>query len=148
MKKIVLIFALLLNAVVLMAQTDPVIMTINGIPVLRSEFEYSYNKNNTDGVIDKKTVDEYVDLFANYKLKVAAALDAKLDTMTSFKREFVMYRDMQVLPTLVSDAEMLEQALNTYNRTKEQVGTKGFVFPAHIFFRLSTEASQEEQAKV
>ena len=41
---------------------DPVIMTINGKPVQRSEFEYSYNKNNSEGVIDKKTVEEYVDL--------------------------------------------------------------------------------------
>ena len=38
-------------------------MTINGQPVSRSEFEYSYNKNNADGVIDKKSVDEYVDLY-------------------------------------------------------------------------------------
>ena len=49
------------------AQTaDPVIMTIAGKPVLRSEFEYSYNKNNSEGVIDKKTVDEYVPLFVDY----------------------------------------------------------------------------------
>ena len=60
---------------------DPVIMTIAGEPVLRSEFEYSYNKNNTEGVIDKKTIEEYVDLFINYKLKVAAALGEKMDTM-------------------------------------------------------------------
>ena len=65
-------------------QTDPAVMKINGIPVTRSEFEYSYNKNNSEDVIDKKTVDEYVDLFINYKLKVAAALDAKLDTLSSF----------------------------------------------------------------
>lgn len=148
MRKIVFLFVLLLNVVTLMAQSDPVIMTINGVPVTRSEFEYSYNKNNSEGVIDKKTVDEYVDLFVNYKLKVAAALDAQLDTLTSFKREFAMYRDMQVLPTLVSDEEMLEQARDTYNRSKEQIGTKGLIFPAHIFFHLSTEASQEEQAKV
>ena len=42
-------------------QADPVIMTVAGVDVPRSEFEYSYNKNNTDGVIDKKTVEEYVD---------------------------------------------------------------------------------------
>lgn len=29
------------------SSTDPVIMTIAGKPVLRSEFEYSYNKNNS-----------------------------------------------------------------------------------------------------
>lgn len=67
-------------------KTDPVVMKINGEPISRSEFEYSYNKNNSEDVIDKKTVDEYVDLFVNYKLKVAAAIDAKLDTLSSFKK--------------------------------------------------------------
>mgnify|MGYP001783931478 CR=1 FL=1 len=49
---------------------DPVVMRINGKDVSRSEFEYNFNKNNGDNVVDKKTVDEYVDLFVNYKLKV------------------------------------------------------------------------------
>ena len=89
------------------AQTDPVIMTVAGVPVPRSEFEYSYNKNNGADVIDKKTVDEYVDLFINYKLKVAAALEAKYDTLTSFKQEYTMYRDQQVRPTMVTDADEL-----------------------------------------
>ena len=41
-------------AAAVQAQTnDPVIMTVAGVNVPRSEFEYSYNKNNTDGVIDK-----------------------------------------------------------------------------------------------
>ena len=50
----------LLCASAAQAQDDPVIMTVNGVPVTRSEFEYSYNKNNSEGVIDKKTVKEYV----------------------------------------------------------------------------------------
>ena len=70
---------MLLNGGMAFAQaTDPVIMTINGKQVLRSEYEYSYNKNNSEDVIDKKSVDEYVDLFVNYKLKVQAALEAHL----------------------------------------------------------------------
>ena len=56
-----IIFSFLFSPVV--AQNDPVVMTVNGKDVLRSEFEYSYNKNNSEGVIDKKTVEEYVDLF-------------------------------------------------------------------------------------
>ena len=36
------------------SQDDPIVMTVAGVPVPRSEFEYSYNKNNTDGVIDKR----------------------------------------------------------------------------------------------
>ena len=50
---------MLLSSVMAFAQqNDPVIMTINGNPIHRSEFEYSYNKNNTDGVIDKKSINE------------------------------------------------------------------------------------------
>ena len=93
--------------------SDPVIMTVNGQPVSRSEFEYSYNKNNAEGVIDKKNVEEYLDLFINYKLKVAAALDARLDTMKSFRDEFAMYRDQQVRPTMVTDADVLAEARHT-----------------------------------
>ena len=100
---------------------DPIIMTVNGQPVLRSEFEYSYNKNNSEGVIDKKTVDEYVDLFINYKLKVAAALDAKYDTLTSFKNEFAQYRDQQVLPAMVTDDDMLQEAHNIYDNNVKVV---------------------------
>ena len=51
MKKL-LIFALAANCMSALAQSDPVLMTINGKDVTRSEFEYSYNKNNSDGVID------------------------------------------------------------------------------------------------
>ena len=78
------------------AQTDdPIVMTVNGVDVTRSEFEYSYNKNNTDLVVDKKSLDEYVDLFVNYKLKVAAAMDAQLDTTAAFQKEVADYRSQQ-----------------------------------------------------
>ena len=148
MRRITVFAVFFLSAVTLMAQSDPVIMTINGVPISRSEFEYSYNKNNSDGVIDKKTIDEYVDLFVNYKLKVAAALDAHLDTLTSFKQEFAMYRDQQVRPTIVTDADVLSEARRIYDRAKEDIGSKGLILPAHIFLRLSSKATQEEQDKV
>jgi len=93
--------ALLFCAFVAHAQDDPTIMTINGRPVSRSEFEYSYNKNNTDNVVDKKTVAQYVELFVNYKLKVEAALAARLDTTQAFRNEFADYRDQQVRPGTV-----------------------------------------------
>ena len=41
--------AMLLSGSIAFAQNDdPTIMTINGQPVSRSEFEYSYNKNNLE----------------------------------------------------------------------------------------------------
>ncbi|MDE5948539.1 MAG: peptidylprolyl isomerase, partial [Prevotella sp.] len=93
MRRVYLFAAMLMACGTVCAQSDdPTVMTINGQPVTRSEFEYSYNKNNAEGVIDKKTVDEYAELFVNYKLKVAAALDARLDTLFSFRKEFAQYR--------------------------------------------------------
>lgn len=140
--------ALWLAAFAVHAQSDPVVMTVNGVPVTRSEFEYSYNKNNGEGVIDKKTVDEYAELFVNYKLKVAAALDEHLDTLSSFKDEFAMYRDQQVRPTIVTDAEVLDEARKAYDRAKASIGAKGLIRPAHIFFRLSTTATKREEEQV
>lgn len=148
MKKSLLCAALWVAALTVKAQSDPVVMTVNGVDVTRSEFEYSFNKNNADGVIDKKTVEEYADLYAIYKMKVAAAVDARLDTLTSFKNEFAVYRNQQVLPTMTTDAEVLDEARKAYDRAKEQIGTKGLILPAHIFLRLSSKATPEEQKAV
>ena len=140
-----MLFAVLLMSAAANAQTtDPVIMKVNGEPVLKSEFEYSYNKNNSEGVIDKKTVREYVDLFVNYKLKVAAALDAKYDTLQSFKDECAMYRDQQVKPMLVTDEDVEAEARNIYDQTVEQIGPDGLVQTAHILIRADQQAPQEE----
>ena len=140
-----MLFAGLLACASVSAQTDdPVIMIVNGEPVTRSEFEYSFNKNNSEGVIDKKSVEEYVDLFINYKLKVCAAIDAKYDTLQSFKDEFAQYRDQQVRPTFVTDADMEAEARKIYNQTVEQIGPDGLIKTAHILFRANQQASQEE----
>ena len=147
MRKVILFLSLVSCTLVFAQASDPVVMTINGVPVPRSEFEYSYNKNNGADVIDKKTVDEYVDLFINYKLKVAAALEAHYDTLSSFKQEYTMYRDQQVRPTMVTDADVLMEAKKTYERAKEQIGPRGLILPAHILIRVSTKATQAEQNK-
>ena len=141
------LFAALLSQQSLAQSSDPVVMTVAGVDVPRSEFEYSYNKNNGDDVVEKKTVEEYAELYANYKLKVQAALDAKLDTMTSFQQEYAMYRDQQVRPTIVTDAEILATARKMYERTKETIGPRGLVRPAHILLELSTQATTQEQEK-
>lgn len=143
--KLKMLFAGLLACASVSAQTDdPVIMIVNGEPVLRSEFEYSYNKNNSEGVIDKKNVKEYVDLFVNYKLKVCAALDAKYDTLQSFKDEFAQYRDQQVRPAFVTDADIEQEARKIYDQTVEQIGPDGLIQCAHILLRANQQASQEE----
>lgn len=128
------------------AQTsDPVVMTINGQNVTRSEFEYSYNKNNGDEVIEKTTVEQYVPLFVNYKLKVAAALDARLDTLASFKAEFAKYRDQQVRPSIVTSEDVENEARKIYDDRQKMIGDKGLIRPAHILIRLSQKASSAAQ---
>ena len=142
---------MLLTAYVTSAQTidDPVIMRVNGQPVLRSEFEYSFNKNNADGVIDKKSIEEYVDLFVNYKLKVAAALDAHLDTLSSFKKEFAMYRDQQIRPTLITDDDVEAEARKIYTSTQQRIDAGGGLRDlSHILLRLSQKATDAEEKTV
>ena len=128
-----LAFSILGCAAQVSAQDDPVIMTVNGKPVLRSEFAYSYNKNNGEDVIDRKSVEEYVELFANYKRKVEAALDAHLDTMTSYNKEFRQYRDQQVLPTLINDADVEAEAHRLYDEENKRIGPNGLYDVSHIF---------------
>lgn len=130
---------------------DPVVMTINEKPVLRSEFEYSYNKNNTDGVIDKKTVEQYVDLFVNYKLKVEAAEAARIDTAKAFRQEFATYRDQQIRPAMITDADVEAEAMRMYREAQHRVDSMGgLVKPAHILIMMRQKATkqQEEAARL
>jgi len=145
MKKQLILAAWLLSAMTAAAQTsDPIVMKVAGVDVPRSEFEYSYNKNNTDGVIDKKTVKEYVDLFVNYKLKVQAALDARIDTTKAFLTEFAQYRDQQVRPTFVTDDDMLQEAHVVYDETVKNIGPDGLVNASHILIRTPQKATEEQ----
>ncbi len=129
------------------AQTaDPVVMTINGKPVLRSEFEYSYNKNNSETVVDKKNVADYVPLFVNYKLKVLAAEAAGIDTTSAFRKEFLTYRDQQVRPSFINDDDVETEAYRIYKETQTRIDSNGgLVRPAHILVMLKQNATQAEQ---
>lgn len=142
-----LVTLLLLLCCSLYAQkSDPVIMRINGKPVTRAEFEYSYNKNNAEGVIDKKDVADYVPLFINYKLKVEAAKDAKLDTLTSFKNEFATYRDQQIRPSLIDSTDVEALARKIYTDTQQQIdSTGGMVQVAHILVFVPRNATDAQQ---
>lgn len=147
MKSKLLLGAMLLCGTLSFAQNaDPVIMTINGTDVLRSEFEYSYNKNNTADVIDRKTVQEYVGMFINYKLKVEAAKEAGLDTMISFQKEFANYRDQQIKPALVTDQDLEAEARKIYEQTRQRIDNNGgMVQVAHILIAMRQQATPEEE---
>ena len=147
MKKLLFALCAVLMAQAATAQTDdPVVMTINGVDVHRSEFEYSYNKNNTDMVVDKASLDEYVELFVNYKLKVAAAKEARIDTLASFQKEVADYRAQQAEPYLVDSAYIEAEARKTYEATARNIGPEGMFRAAHILIRLPQQATPQEQA--
>lgn len=148
MKKLFSILCAAMAALPMMAQVDdPIVMTINGENVSRSEFEYSYNKNNTDLVVDKASLDEYVELFVNYKLKVAAAKEAQLDTMAAFQKEMADYRAQQAEEYLLDSAFIEREARKTYEITAQNVGPEGQFQAAHILIRLPQQASAAEQAR-
>ena len=128
------------------AQEDPILMRINGEPVTRSEFEYNYNKNNSEGVIDKKDVKEYVDLFVNYKLKVLAALDDHLDTLSSYQKEFRQYRDQQIRPLLVPEGGKEKECRAYYDGMVARLEGKQLLQPAHILIHLKQDATEEQKA--
>ena len=135
-------------ALPMMAQVDdPIVMTINGKDVTRSEFEYSYNKNNTDLVVDKASLDEYVELFVNYKLKVAAAKEAQLDTMAAFQKEVADYRAQQAEEYLLDSAFIEKEARKTYEMTAKNIGPDGLFQASHILIRLPQQASPAEQKR-
>jgi len=80
--------------------SDPVLMTVDGAPVLRSEFEAIYKKNNKEASVSREALDEYLELFTNYKLKVRAAETLGMDTVQKFRNELDGYRKQLARPYL------------------------------------------------
>lgn len=146
MKKIFASFALVVTALVASAQEDPIVMRIGGVPVTRSEFEYNYNKNNSEGVIDKKNIEEYAELFVNYKLKVLSALDNRLDTLSSYQKEFRTYRDQLIRPLLVPEGAKEKECKAYYDGMLARLEGKQLLQPAHILIRLAQDATEAQQA--
>lgn len=134
MKKLFFLISLLLGGMAAQAQqADPVLMTVNGKDVTRGEFEYAYNKNQgDDGAVEDVPLNKYVDMFINYKLKVAEAERQHLDTLTSYNEEFRTYRDMQLTPALVDEVYIDSVARSVYQRTVDMLDGRELLHPAHI----------------
>jgi len=117
---------------------DPVIMIINGKDIKKSEFEYIYKKNNNEQVIDQKTLQEYVELFKNFKLKVAEAESQGIDTTQAFRKELNEYRSQLAKPYL-SDMPVNEELVKQmYDRSKE------FIEVSHLMLNVP-EKNQDDQ---
>ena len=123
---------------------DPVLMRVAGRDVTRAEFEYSLNKNyESPSMVTDQDIKEYVDLFVNYRLKVQAALDARLDTLSSFQQEFRTYRDIQLKP-FVYDSLYADSVIHSvYNSLKESVGDSDIVRVSHIMLYVPQNSNIE-----
>ena len=116
MKKVFLSIILLAGAMMGFAQEDKVLMTINGEPIMASEFLYIYEKNNQESSIEKKSMREYLDLFVNFKLKVTEAKAQGVDTTEAFKKELAGYR-AQATPKYMQDNVAIDSLVRlSYNR--------------------------------
>ena len=116
MKKVFLSIVLLAGAMMGFAQEDKVLMTINGEPIMASEFLYIYEKNNQESSIEKKSMREYLDLFVNFKLKVTEAKAQGVDTTEAFKKELAGYR-AQATPKYMQDHVAIDSLVTlSYNR--------------------------------
>lgn len=138
MKKYILFSLSFIVGIVASAQTDPVLMEINGKPVTKSEFLQIYLKNNNDPQYDKESLDEYMELFKKFKLKVAEAEALKYDTIPKLKKELDGYKKQLSLPYLVDSAQNQVLVREAYERTKTEIRA------SHILIKVESNASPED----
>ncbi len=120
-------------------QQDPVLLEINGEKVTESEFITLYEKNNQQHTaVDTKTIEEYLDLYINFRLKVKEAESLGMDTAQAFIDELQQYREQLAEPyltdTKVTD-ELIEEA---YERMKYDIRA------SHIVLTLPPDATPED----
>ena len=116
------------------SQKDPVVMDINGEKVTKSEFLQIYLKNNNDPKYDKTSLDDYLELFKKFKLKVAEAEALGYDTIPKLKKELEGYRKQLANPYLIDSASNNSLVLEAYDRFKTEVRA------SHILLRVDPNA--------
>ncbi len=117
------------------SQDNKVVMTINGEDITKNEFLQVYLKNNNDPKYDKESLDEYLELYKKFKLKVAEAEALGYDTIPALMRELQGYKEQLARPYLVDSSKNKELVKEAYDRMKMEVKA------AHILIKLPSGAS-------
>ncbi len=145
----IFLFLLLLQAPVLALADDPVLMTVGGKEVKRSEFEYAFNKNNKNLVDGEQTVEEYLPMYIDFKLKVAEAEALGLDTLASFKEEYRNDRAQMAESYLTAPGFIENEAYKIYAKDSATIGKDGFLKLSHIIFfvKQKEDKAAVEQAR-
>jgi peptidyl-prolyl cis-trans isomerase SurA len=143
MKNIVgLVVMFFLGSTLLAQKGEDILMTIGGDPISIGEFENIYNKNNSNlQDQNEQSLDDYVDLFINFKLKVKEATVLKMDTDKAFINELAGYRKQLAKPYL-EDREITEQLIKeAYDRLRFDVKAK------HILVVLPSDPTPADTMK-
>lgn len=125
MKNFVSLFIILFLTTSIFAQekTDNrTLMTINGKNISVDEFMYVYQKNNnSETSMTQKSLEDYIDLYVKFRLKVEEAKALGMDTLPSFLSELQGYRAQLARPYL-SDKEVNENLLKeAYDRMQYDI---------------------------
>ncbi len=138
MRKITIYLVFVLLAVQGFSQNDT-LLTINNKPITDGEFLRIYNKNNTTGnVADKKSVEEYLDLFINFKLKVTEAEARGMDTLLKFQKELKGYQKQLEKPYFIDksvDDRLIKEAFD-----RQQYDVRA----SHILIMVDKSASPSD----
>ncbi|MEZ5083444.1 MAG: peptidylprolyl isomerase [Bacteroidales bacterium] len=123
----------------LQAQDNRTLVTIDSEDITVDDFMYVYQKNNTLGdKMDKKSVDEYLDLYINFKLKVKEAEALGYDTVKAFQDELAGYRKQLAEPYFVNEQIIDELLVEAYERKKLDIRA------SHILIKVGPNAIPED----
>lgn len=125
------------------SQNSDILLQIGDEKIPAEEFWAIYQKNSQVNPQSEKTsLDEYLDLFINFKLKVKEARDAKMDTAAAFQKELNGYRKQLAKPYLVIEEVNDETVKEVYDRMHTNVRA------SHILLRLPENASPADTLAV
>lgn len=101
---------------------DPILFTVGDAEVGTSEFNYIYSKTNGDKAdFSRQSLEEYLDLYIKFKLKVQEAKRLQIDTIPSLQRELETYR-RQLSDSYLMDKQVTEKlAREAFDRMQTDV---------------------------
>jgi peptidyl-prolyl cis-trans isomerase SurA len=141
--KTALLFSVLLLSSNLFAQEkDPVLLTVDGQSISLSEFEAVYKKNNRDEVVDQKDLEEYLELYINFRLKVREAESLGLDTLRKFIEELKGYQKQLAKPYLTDKSVTEKLIKEAYDRSLKDVRA------SHILLKVGPDALPKDTLEV
>lgn len=114
---------------------EPVVMTVAGKDVPLSEFIFMAKKDNSVDFKNKQSVKNYIELYKNYKLKVADAEALSIHQAPKFDSELEKY-SFQLQQSYLIDKSGEDSAMRAiYERSKILPGIKQiyFSYPRELF---------------